>query len=138
MKPFGSSVDFTLARNADLIRVFRQKLAEAPVIRMPEILKEVAASPSSRFWVSAHRAAIVISAMESGRKLPIMTDNKREMFAEIFRRYKQLRPFHPEMTILELATMIVNQAAPKFYFTPRTVGEIIRRIRNGHYNRTPQ
>lgn len=135
MKYFGSTVEFTRQRNADIMRVFRQKLAEADFIRMDDICRQVAESPSSRFWVSEHRAAIVISAMESGRAVPCMTESKREMFAEIFRRYQLIRPQYPEMTILELASEIVNQPAPKFYFTPRTVREFICRIRNGYYDR---
>ena len=135
LKPFGSTVEFTRQRNADIMRVFRQKLAEADVIRMDDICRQVADSPSSRFWVSAERAAIVISAMEAGRDVPCMTQSKREMFAEIFRRYLQLRTLHPGVPVLRLAAIIVTQPAPKFYFTPRTVREFICRIRNGYYDR---
>ena len=135
MKNFGSTVEFTRQRNADIMRVFRQKLVEADFIRMDDICRQVAESPSSRFWVSERRAAIVISAMESGRTIPCMTESKREMFAEIFRRYQALRSLHPDMTILKLATVIVNQPAPKFYFTPRTIREFVCRIRNGYYDR---
>lgn len=117
------------------MRVFRQKLAEAKTVKMSEILKQVAESPSSRFWVSEQRAAIVISSMEAGRPLPLMIQTKKEMFAEIFRRYKVLRVRHPRESILQLATIIVNQPAPKFYFTPRSIGEFIYRIRNGFYER---
>lgn len=135
MKYFGSTVEFTRQRNADIMRVFRQKLVEADVIRMDDICREVAESPSCRFWVSERRAAIVISAMESGCAVPCLTESKREMFAEIFRRYQVLRPLNPGMSILELATIIVNQPAPKFYFTPRTIREFVCRIRNGYYDR---
>lgn len=135
MKYFGSTVEFTRQRNADIMRVFRQKLVEADFIRMDDICREVAESPSCRFWVSERRAAIVISAMESGRAIPCMTDSKREMFAEIFRRYQALRLLHPDESLLELATVIVNSPAPKFYFTPRTIREFICRIRNGYYDR---
>lgn len=134
MKYFGSSVEFTRQRNADLMRVFRQKLAEADVIRMPEIFRQVAESPSSRFWVSEERAAIVIASIQAGRKLPTMTLNKREMFDEIYRRYSLLRALYPQRSIIDLASEIVHQPAPKFYFTPRSVGEFIYRIRNGYYD----
>ena len=133
MKPFGSSVAFTHQRNADLMRVFRRRLHEAALIRMPEIFRLVADSPSSRFWVSEERAAIVISSLEAGRPFPCMTASKREMFAEIHRRYKILRPSYPALSLLEVVSIIVNQPAPKFYLTPRSVGEFIYRIRNGYY-----
>ncbi|MBD5205015.1 MAG: hypothetical protein HDS84_01365 [Bacteroidales bacterium] len=135
MKNFGSTVSFTRERNADIMRVFRQKLAESQSIRMDDICRQVADSPSSRFWVSAERAAVVISAMEAGRALPCLTKMKQEMFNEIFKRYKQLRLIHPEESLLNLVAVIVNQPAPKFYFTPRTVREFVRRIRKGWYDR---
>ena len=135
MKYFGSTVSFTRERNADIMRVFRQKIAEAAVIRMDDICHAVAESPSSRFWVSAERAAVVISAMEAGRPLPCLTQMTREMFHEIFRRYKEMRLLRPEESLLDLVAVIVNQPAPKFYFTPRTVREFVRRIRSGWYDR---
>lgn len=137
MKYLGSSAYFTRQRNADLMRVFRQKLAEATVVRMPEIFRQVAESPASRFWVSEERAAIVIAAMEAGRAIPEMIPSKREMFREIYRRYRELRRTHPLMDIIELASIIVNQPAPSFYFTPRSVGEIIYRIRRQPRVRKP-
>ncbi len=134
MKYFGSILDFTRERNADLMRVYRARLAEASVIVMPVIFELVAESPASRFWVSEERAAVVISAMEAGKPMPRMRDNKREMFCEIYRRYLIMRENCPGKSVYELVTKIVNQPAPKFYLTPRTAGELIYRIRNGWYD----
>lgn len=133
MKYFGSILDFTKERNDDLMRVFRLKIIEADFIVMPEIFQLVADSPASRFWVSEERAAIVISRMLSGKPMPRMRENKREMFEEIYRRFLILREQYPEKSIFELTATIVNQPAPKFYLTPRTVGEFIYRIKNGFY-----
>ncbi|MBD5339408.1 MAG: hypothetical protein HDR98_09880 [Bacteroides sp.] len=134
MKYFGSTVSFTRERNADIMRVFRQKLVEADFICIDDICRQVAESPASRFWVSAERAAVVISSMEAGRALPPMRELKREMFCEIFRRYKQMRLLHPEESLLDLVAVIVNQGAPKFYYSPATVREYVRRIRSGYYD----
>ncbi len=134
MKYFGSILDFTRERNADLMRVYRQKLAEASMIVMPAIFELVAESPASRFWVSEERAAIVVSAMVAGKPMPRMRSNKREMFNEIYRRYLVMRNDYPDKSVYELVTKIVNQPAPKFYLTPRTVGEFIYRIKNGWYD----
>lgn len=135
MKYFGSILDFTKERNDDLMRVFRLKIIEADFIVMPEIFQLVADSPASRFWVSEQRAAIVISRMLSGKPMPRMRENKREMFEEIYRRFLILREQYPEKSIFELTATIVNQPAPKFYLTPRTVGEFIYRIKNGWYDK---
>jgi hypothetical protein len=128
-------MDFTRQRNDDLMRAFREQLALARFIVMPEIFELVAESPASRFWVSEERAAIVIAAMEAGKPLTRMRRNKREMFEEIYRRYLIERKNNPRKSVYELVTRIVNQPAPKFYLTPRTVGEFIYRIKNGWYDK---
>ena len=135
MKYFGSILDFTRERNDDLMRVYRQKIIEANFIIMPEIFQLVADSPASRFWVSEQRAAIVVSRMLAGKPLSRMRENKREMFEEIFRRFLILRDENPKKSIFELTAIVVNQPAPKFYLTPRTVGEFIYRIKNGWYDK---
>lgn len=135
MKYFGSILDFTRQRNDDLMRAFREQLALTSFVVMPEIFELVAESPAARFWVSEERAAIVISAMLAGKPLPRMRSNKREMFEEIYRRFLIERENNPKKSVYELVTKIVNQPAPKFYLTPRTVGEFIYRIKNGWYDK---
>lgn len=135
MKYFGCILDFTRQRNADLLRAFRRQLALSDFIVMPDIFQLVAESPASRFWVSEERAAIVIAAMLAGKPLPHMRRNKREMFDEIFRRFLIERKANPNKSIYELVAKIVNQPAPKFYLTSRTVGEFIYRIKNGWYDK---
>ena len=131
MKHLGCILDFTHERNCDLMRAYRKKIKEANTIVMPVIFELVSQSPASRFWVSEERAAIVISAMAAGKPMPRMRENEREMFEEIFRRFTILREQHPHKSVYELVSLIVNQPAPKFYLTARTVGEFIYRIKNG-------
>lgn len=135
MKYYGSILDFTQERNQELMRVYQEELSKAGYIVMPKIFEQVANSPCSRFWVSEERAAIVISSLLAGKVIPNMRKNKREMFDEIFRRFLIAREQYPEKSIYALAIMVVNQPAPKFYMTPRTVGELIYRIKNGWYEK---
>lgn len=135
MKYFGSILEFTHERNKELLRVYREKCIESEYIVMTEIFEKVANSPCSRFWVSEERASIVIYTMLAKKPLPNMRKNKREMFEEIFRRFLVVREQYPEKSIYDLAIMVVNQPAPKFYMTPRTIGELIYRIKNGWYNK---
>jgi hypothetical protein len=135
VKYYGSILDFTQERNQELMRVYQEKLSKAGYIVMPKIFEQVANSPCSRFWVSEERAAIVISTLLAGKVVPNMRRNKREMFDEIFRRFLIAREQYPEKSIYALAIMVVNQPAPKFYMTPRTVGELIYRIKNGWYDK---
>ncbi len=134
MKYFGCILDFTRERNNDLMRAYREKLAQASFIAMPDIFQSVADSPAARFWVSEERATVVISSMIAGKPAPKMRKNKREMFDEIYRRFIDMRTDYPDKSVFELVTIIVNQPAPKFYLTPRTVGEFIYRIKNGWYD----
>lgn len=117
------------------MRVFHRVIAPLRSVRLADVARLVAESPSSRFWVSEERAAIVISAMAAGRPLPPMTPTRREMFAELYRRYLLLRPLHPGWSVLRIMEVVVHQPAPKFYFTPRTMQEFIYRILNGYYDR---
>jgi hypothetical protein len=135
VKYYGSILDFTQERNQELMRVYQEKLSKAGYIVMPKIFEQVANSPCSRFWVSEERAAIVISTLLAGKVVPNMRRNKREMFDEIFHRFLIAREQYPEKSIYALAIMVVNQPAPKFYMTPRTVGELIYRIKNGWYDK---
>ena len=135
MKPLGTIIEFTHLRNDDLLRVYREQLIKADFIIKPEIFARVAESPSIRFWISEERATKVIKAMLKGHTLSEMGENKKEMFEEIYRRYVVLREKYPDSTIRELIGYIVEQPAPKFYLTPRTVGEIIYRIKKGWYER---
>jgi hypothetical protein len=135
VKYYGSILDFTQERNQELMRVYQEELSKAGYIVMPKIFEQVANSPCSRFWVSEERAAIVISTLLAGKVIPNMRKNKREMFDEIFRRFLIVREQYPEKSIYALAIMVVNQPAPKFYMTPRTVGELIYRIKNGWYEK---
>lgn len=134
-KHFGSIMDFTRERNDDLMRAYREQLALANYIIMPEIFEKVAESPAKRFWVSEERAAVEVSRMLVGKPFSRMRQNKREMFEEIFRRYIALRDLHPDKSLFVLVSDIVRQPAPKFYLTPRTVGEFIYCIKNGWYDK---
>lgn len=134
-KYFGSIMDFTQERNDDIMRAFRVQLAKANYIVMPEIFRLVAESPASRFWVSEERAAVEVSRMLVGKPFSRMRANKREMFEEIYRRFLLLREKQPDKSVYELVSKVVRQPAPKFYLTPRTVGEFIYRIRNGWYDK---
>jgi len=80
-------MDFTRQRNDDLMCAYREQLALAKYIVMPEIFEKVAESPARRFWVSEERAAVEVARMLVGKPFSRMRHNKREMFEEIFRRY---------------------------------------------------
>lgn len=139
MKHIGSILEFTDLRNAELMRAYRSSIAGKTFIDISQVAEEVANSPTSRFWVSEERAAVVISAIERGVPiLDTMRPLKREMFEEIYRRAMAVKRKHPDYTMNELAFLAVNSPAPKFYLCPRCAMDIIYKIRNGYYDHRKQ
>lgn len=135
MKHSGNISAFIRQRNDDLMRVFYDRLGLASFIVMPEIFRQVAESPARRFWVSEERASIIIARMLAGKPLPGMRQTKLEMFNEIYRRVVAMREEYPCKPLHELVSIVIHQPAPRFYMTPRTVGDIVYRVRNGWYDR---
>ena len=133
MKKFGSVCDFAHERSADLLNAYFSCIRASSYLRMPDIFKSVVEMPASRFWISAPRAAVVVSAMERGDNLARMRPNKREMFLEIFKRYRQLRISCPNLPITHIVRDIVCQPAPKFYISPSTAKILILKARKSWF-----
>lgn len=125
MKYHGSKIEYEEERNHDLMRVYHELICASDFISLPYIYKEVVNMPSTRFWVSEERAAIVISSMMKGDKLLYMRPTKREMFKEIYRRAMQLKREQPALSVYDIAFKVVRQPAPKFYITPGYAKSII-------------
>lgn len=138
MKHRGSSFEYAEERNEDIMRAYKQEIARCERIFLPEVFNRIVNMPSKRFWVSAERAAIVISSMMRGDTLAYMRPTKREMFQEIYRRVKILQEKHPNMSIYEMALNVVSEPAPKFYITAGSAKVIIYRIRKQWYKKRSQ
>lgn len=138
MKHYGSSFEYAEERNEDMMRAYMQEISRCDQIFLPQVFNRVVNMPSKRFWVSAERAAIVISNMMRGDTLSNMRPTKREMFQEIYRRVKEIQKKNPKMSIYEMALMVVQQPAPKFYLTAGSAKVIIYRIRKQWYKKRSQ
>ena len=129
MKKQGSTSDFTDDRNRELHRHFMDILRTSRGVALRDMFGMAASRPSSRFWVSEHRAAIVVSAMLQGRPLGRINQKRREMYEEITRRVKRLLAHHPDMTLLAACCDVIYQEAPEFYLTDESARCIIYRTR---------
>lgn len=99
-------------------------------IKMSDLYNTIVNKPSTRFWVSDIRAALVVSAIMRGEAdLDSMWTLKKEMYEEIYRRVLILREKHPELSTSELCAMVVVQPAPKFYLTPGSAKMMICKAR---------
>lgn len=117
------------------MRAYHELIKSAQYILMPEIYQKVVDMPTRRFWISEGRAAIVISAMMKGDTLENMGPLKREMYNEIYSRVIKLREKKPDLPIIQLVEMVVEQPAPKFYLTPGSAKVLICKIRKEWYFR---
>lgn len=134
MKPHGSKFEYENERINDLMRAYRELIEQSSHIRLPLIYKKVVNMPSSRFWVSEERAAIVIAAMFKSAcindVLKGMRETKREMFHEIYKRAMELRAKQPSLSVFDIAFKVVRQPAPKFYLTPGSARVYIYKAKN--------
>lgn len=136
MRGKGSSAYYAEERIDDLMTTFTRLLSTYDGYIDPEdLFRRVVEMPSRRFWVSAERAAIVLSKMEKGDDLSSMGTTRREMFHEIYRRAKILQEKDPTLSIRQLAIQVVYQEAPKFYLTPDSARVIIYKARKEWHRR---
>ena len=129
MKHKGSRCDFTKERDADILRAYKEVISVRDNIGLLEIERRLLQSPSKRFWVSVDRAYNVILNMLNGKSISNMNSQKREMFQEIFRRFKTYSKEHPSLTKMDVIWHVCNQEAPSFYLTPKSMHVILHRVR---------
>lgn len=129
MKHKGSRCDFTKERDADILRAYKEVISVRDNIGLLEIERRLLQSPSKRFWVSVDRAYNVILNMLNGKSISNMNSQKREMFQEIFRRFKIYSKEHPSLTKMDVIWHVCNQEAPSFYLTPKSMHVILHRAR---------
>lgn len=133
MKPIGSKFEYESERNNDLMSVYHNLICGCEEIKLCELMERVVNSPSRRFWVSEERAAIVVSAMMKGDCLEGMSETKREMFTEIYRRVMDMKGSRSKMSLSEIIFDVIRQPAPKFYLTPGSAKVIIHKIKRKWY-----
>lgn len=133
MKHFGSVCEFAEERADDLLKAYFVYIRSCHYLRMDDLLNAIVNMPASRFWISAPRAAVVISSMDRGDALEGMRPNKREMFREIYRRYLSLRGSFPNAPVARLVRIVVSQPAPKFYMSPSSAKIIILKARKSWF-----
>lgn len=129
MRHKGSKCEFTDERNADLLRAYREQVEARDSISITEIAKAISQSPSKRFWVSVGRAYQVITDLDRNISIDNMNPTRKEMFQEIYRRYKIYKEENPSLTRMEILWHVCNQPAPKFYLTPKSIIVILNKVR---------
>lgn len=129
MKKKGSISEFKKQRDEELLNAFKSQLHLLGVVESRQLFARAAQCTASRFWVSEHRAGVVVSQIYKGSRLERMNPKRREMFFEIYRRVKELRDANPGMTLSEAVFRVVNSPAPEFYLTSKSARAMIYKIR---------
>ena len=129
MKYFGCKSEYNNQRTQDLLKAYFQYLHSCSHVFLPDVYKNVANMPASRFWVSERRAAIVVASISRGDKLLYMRENKRQMYFEIYRRVQELRHRHPGQPITLLDRLSLSRP-PASTSPPAVYGLLLSRQRN--------
>lgn len=129
MKYKGAVCDYTEERDADLLRAYKNIISVRDNISFSEIVERISKSPSKRFWVSEGRAYRVVLDMLKGKDLKGMIPSRREMYTEIFRRFKIHAKQNPSLTKIEVVWHVCNEEAPSFYLTRKSIITILSKVR---------
>lgn len=116
-------------RKQDVINSFYESYKELrktrPFATLNEVIGFAVKNKAPRFYVTFENARRFISMLSRKKRLPIVNENKLEMYKEIYRRYvQQVKDCNKryKYTILE---KIIEEPAPSFYLEEETFRGII-------------
>ena len=126
-------------RKQDVINSFYESYKELkktrPFATQNEVIEHAVKSEAPRFYVTFENARRFFSLLLRKKKLPIVNENKLEMYKEIYRRYiKQMKDCNKRYKYLILEK-IIEEPAPSFYLEEETFrGIIYKTLRNRNKN----
>ena len=126
-------------RKQDVINTFYESYKELkkskPFATQNEVIEYAVKSEAPRFYVTFENARRFVSLLLRKKKLPIVNENKLEMYKEIYRRYiKQMKDCNKRYKYLILEK-IIEEPAPSFYLEEETFrGIIYKTLRNRKKN----
>lgn len=85
--------------------------------------------PAPRFFIEPEFCTTVICRMLRGEPMGIKGEHQRRKFNELFRRYKGYLSAHPGCSSIVVCSVIVNESAPEFYISNRSIRFIISKQR---------
>lgn len=135
MRHKGSDSEFKEIRDSEILALYRRYLNESPNIVVSHMLVQIVNSPSSRFWITEQRAAIVLGQMKRGETFPDAYPQKREMYKELYRRAEKIWKENPNMSVYSVASIVVEQPAPSFYMSTTLCNLIISRAKRREWSK---
>ena len=105
--------------------------ANNPYVTNKEILAKAVHKEAPRFFVNYESARRFISLMARRKKLPVINKNKRAMYNEIYRRFKER--CKGETGHYKMLEEILEEPAPSFYLDESTFqGIVYKTLRERH------
>lgn len=133
MKHIGCCAEYAEARAKDLLNVYLTYITHSKHISMTEVYQAIPNKPARRFYVSEMRATAVVGKIMQGDRLLNMHPCKREMFFEIYNRYKRIKDNFKGFPLSHIIGIIIEQPAPKFYITSSSAKLIVIKARKKWY-----
>lgn len=124
MKKLGAICDYIEDRNRELLSAYHKVVAGVNYIHRDKVLRLVAASPTSRLWISETRAIEVIRKYLLTGRVP-NNSRRGKLYAELCRRYDEVVASHTNEDIDSIVFGIVNSPASEFFMTPQSVKVIL-------------
>lgn len=95
-------------------------LSKNPEAKRDDILNETIRKSAPRFYITFENARRFVSMLNRGMDIPITNDNKRMMYYEIYRRFKEKMS-----TDYGILRDILDEPAPSFYLSYWEVSGIV-------------
>ena len=83
--------------------------------------------PAPRFFIEPEFCTTVICRMLRNEPMGIKGEHQRRKFNELFRRYKEFLAENPTYPSIVICSIIVNEPAPEFFISTRSVRLIVSR-----------
>ena len=116
----------TQDRNKDLYENYKRVISMEKSIVLPDVLRKTVESPAKRFYISSDRVyGVLVRWKKKGEIIKLITEERQEMYEEIYRRVLELEKSMPDLPLLHVIEIIIEQPAPKFYITPKSADVIL-------------
>lgn len=118
----------TYERNMDLHEAYKRVIDNSSFIVLEDVLTKTVNSPAKRFYISSDRVYGVLVRWDiRGETTKLISEERQEMYEEIYRRVKLLRENKKDTVLAHLIEEVIEQPAPKFYIKPESAKIILCR-----------
>lgn len=106
-------------RNSEFYKVCEKIKKESKVyMSVKEMTSKAVETPTVSFFICLHQINIIIMEQRCGKVPP--KGIKGELHREIFKRYWELKKQNPCFSVNQIAKIIEEQPAPRFYMSKST------------------